>query len=201
MAEPPIVIPSELLADLMQRYGEPQRAYHDWSHIEALLGLLDTLLTKLSDPAAVYLAVLFHDAIYDPRAADNEERSAELLAEQVAELVGLDVLDRAVRLVLATRAHAIPDDIAAAEAADMALFLDMDLSILGADPDSFDRYEVQVRREYAHVPDEAFASGRAAILTRFAARPALYFSEWGKQRFEAQARQNIARSLASLQRA
>jgi predicted metal-dependent HD superfamily phosphohydrolase len=200
MPESPIEIPSPLADDLKRRYAEPQRAYHDWSHIEALLALLPDLLPKLNDPAAVYLAVLFHDAIYDPRAADNEERSARLLAEQMAGLVSPAMLDRAVRLVLATRAHAVPDDVAAAEAADMTLFLDMDLAILGADPDSFDRYEAQVRREYAHVSDEAFAKGRAAILTRFAARPALYYSDWGRQRFEAQARLNITRSLACLER-
>ena len=68
----------------------------------------------------------------------------------------------------------------------------------GAEPAAFDRYEAQVRREYAHVPDEAFRLGRAAVLERFAQRGQLYFSDWGRARFEAAARANLARSLAAL---
>jgi predicted metal-dependent HD superfamily phosphohydrolase len=32
-------VPDSVLAELRRRYAEPHRAYHDWRHVEALLGL------------------------------------------------------------------------------------------------------------------------------------------------------------------
>ena len=47
---------------------------------------------------------------------------------------------------------------------------DADLAILARAADRYQDYAADVRREYAHVPDPAFRSGRAAILAGFAAR-------------------------------
>ncbi len=88
-------------------------------------------------------------------------------------------LARTVRLIEAAVAHAIPPGLDADEVADMARFLDMDLSILGAPEATFDRYEASVRVEYAHVPEQTFRTGRAAILERFLARAPLFFSPRG----------------------
>ena len=191
-------VPAAILADLHRRHGEPQRHYHDWSHITALLAHFKSLAGAFECPQAVELAILFHDAIYDPQAHDNEVQSAVLLRQVMAGQADDAVLGRAERMVLATARHLIPEGLPADETADMALFLDMDLAILGAGAGQFDQYEAGVRREYAHVSDSAFAVGRAAVLERFIARDALYFSAWGKARFEAAARTNIATSLARL---
>jgi predicted metal-dependent HD superfamily phosphohydrolase len=78
------------------------------------------------------------------------------------------------------------------------MFLDMDLSILGAPQADFDAYEAGVRHEYREVPDTAFRAGRATILEGFLARDTLYFSDWGRARFEAAARENLKRSVAAL---
>ncbi len=107
-------------------------------------------------------------------------------------------LARTVRLIEAAVAHAIPPGLDADEVADMARFLDMDLSILGAPEATFDRYEASVRVEYAHVPEQTFRTGRAAILERFLARDPLFLSPWGRARFEDEARDNIRRSIAVL---
>ena len=72
------------------------------------------------------------------------------------------------------------------------------LSILGAPEATFDRYEAGVRAEYAHVPEQAFRAGRAAILERFLARDLLFLSPWGRARFEDEARGNLRRSIAAL---
>ena len=80
----------------------------------------------------------------------------------------------------------------------MSIFLDMDLSILGASAEAFDAYEAGVRHEYRDVPEAAFRSGRAAILEGFLARDRLYLSDWGWARFEARARENLRRSIQNL---
>ena len=191
-------VPPEMLLDLQRRHGESQRHYHDWSHIEALLDYLDKLAGQLHDPTAALYAILFHDAIYDPRANDNERRSAALLVES-APPIAPESLALARRMIETTEGHVLPDDLPDAARADCAHFLDMDLAILGASRDRFDTYEDQIRREYAHVPDRAFREGRAKVLRHFAGRDSLYFSDWGRNRFEAKARANLARSLANLE--
>jgi predicted metal-dependent HD superfamily phosphohydrolase len=53
-----------------------------------------------------------------------------------------------------------------------------------------------VRREYAHVPDEAFRAGRAKVMASFLAAPVyrtLHFTHR-----ESRARENIAREIAEL---
>ena len=190
-------VAQDLLANLQTRHAEPQRHYHDWSHIEALLGHMRRLGDAIEDTDGVLYAILFHDAIYDPKAPDNERQSAELLL-RLAPQIAAPSLALAHRMILATEGHRLPEG-TDAEREDIAHFLDMDLAILGAGEARFDIYEGQIRREYAHVPDDAFRKGRAAVLRGFQARETLYFSEWGRDRFEGAARANIERSIARLE--
>lgn len=192
------MIPAPLLAELQARHAEPQRHYHTWAHIEALLGWFGQRRADLTDPVAVELAILFHDVVYDPTRTDNEAESARLLKD--ADLPGLNdtVRARAVRMIEATARHQIPDGLDALDRGDMAEFLDMDLSILGARPDVFDAYEDAIRREYAFVPQPLYREARRGILQRFLERPSLYFSDWGRATFEARARENLAASITAL---
>ena len=192
------MLPDALLDHIRDLHSGPDRGYHGWSHPLALLGLYKEAKGELGDPVAVYCAIVLHDAIYEPRASDNEARSAALAADLLKGVIPDDSLSRAIRLIEATARHAIPDGLPPGEAADMALFLDMDLSILGAPEAAFDAYEAGVRHEYREIPEPFFRQGRAAILEGFLARDALYMSAWGRARFEAKARDNLARSIAQL---
>ena len=196
----PDPIGGPLLAHIRALHAGPARAYHGWSHVEALLALFDEVRGDLHDPLAVRAAILLHDAVYDAHAGDNEARSAALAADLLGGLLPPATLARTVRLIEATAAHAIPPGLDSDEAGDMARFLDMDLSILGAPEATFDRYEAGVRAEYAYVAEPAFRAGRAAILERFLARAPLFFSPWGRARFENEARDNLRRSIAALRR-
>ncbi|CAN5801644.1 hypothetical protein BH11PSE6_BH11PSE6_06330 [soil metagenome] len=187
-----------LIDEIRVLHAGPDRGYHGWSHPLALLALHGEIAGMLHDAEAVRCAILLHDAIYEPRRKDNESRSAALAAAMLKDVVPEATLGRTLRLIEATAHHAIPADLPADEMADMALFLDMDLSILGAAPAVFDAYEAGVRHEYREVPEAAFRAGRAAILEGFLAREALYFSDWGRDRFEAPARDNLSRSIAAL---
>ena len=51
---------------------EYDRHYHDISHIAASLVELDGVQHLARDPAAIELAIWFHDCIYDGRRLDNE---------------------------------------------------------------------------------------------------------------------------------
>ncbi|TGU55163.1 hypothetical protein EN791_033775, partial [Mesorhizobium sp. M2D.F.Ca.ET.148.01.1.1] len=107
-------------------------------------------------------------------------------------------LSRVSAMILATATHQLPlfDDAAATR--DASLFLDMDLSILGADAVAFDAYERAVRREYGWVEEPMWRAGRGAVLKTFLARPHIFHTQEFQQRFEPQARLNMARSLQAL---
>src|SRR5262249_29142305 len=125
-------VPAAVLADLKKRYGEPQRAYHTWAHIEQLLALFEEAKPRLHDPIAVLYAILYHDAIYEPTRSDNEEKSAELVSSLNSDILDQSTKAKAAALVLATKHHAVPAGLSSGDAEDAAMFLDMDLSILAA---------------------------------------------------------------------
>ena len=180
---------------LVARYREPHRRYHDLSHLTACLRVLDGARSLTTRPAEVLAALLFHDAVYVPLAKDNEAKSAELAAEVLARAGAPDeVIARIARMILATRAHAAADD------ADTALMLDVDLSILAAEEVAFDAYERGVREEHEAIDDARFAAGRAAFVRDLLARPRLFATDAMHERLDAAARANLKRSLARWER-
>jgi predicted metal-dependent HD superfamily phosphohydrolase len=189
---------SEQLATLQERYGEAQRHYHTWQHIEALLGHFKTIADQLNDPDSILWALYWHDAIYDPQASDNEDKSADLLLEMATDDLPAASLARADRIIRATKQHLVPTGLATEDQADLELFLDIDLSILAAAPAVFDAYETHIRREYAFVPEPVYVQARRAILQTFLKRDRLYFSDFFFAQWEAQARRNLSRSIEQL---
>ena len=75
---------------------------------------------------------------------------------------------------------------------------DADLAVLAAAPDRYASYVEGVRREYGHVPDAAFAAGRAAVLADLLAHDRLYRTPTGGSRWEDLARANLRRELSAL---
>jgi predicted metal-dependent HD superfamily phosphohydrolase len=145
-------------------------------------------------PGEVLAALWFHDAIYNARSSNNEADSAGL-AKRVLRGAGAPAATtrRVERLIMATRHAAIP------RGRDAALVVDIDLSILGAPPARFRRYEKAIRREYAWVPKTVFRHTRCRILEGFLGRPAIYLTRLFFERYEAQARRNLRRSIANLE--
>ena len=170
-------------------YQHAGRAYHNEQHARAMLLALGTrgVLTP-----ALALAVWGHDLIYDPRAQDNEQRSADAFGAWLAQQGAPDDLRAEVHaLILATR-HTDPPTTCA-----QALLLDADLGILGAAPPQFAAYDAAIRREYAHVPEPAYRAGRRRVLEGFLGRGRLYVTpEFAP--LEAQARENLEGALALL---
>jgi predicted metal-dependent HD superfamily phosphohydrolase len=174
-------------------YAAPERHYHNVRHVADCLRELTPMLPACQDPLAVEAALLFHDYEYNPLRHDNEERSAEEAGMALRAIGWSGARIRAVRdLILATRHAAAP------ATPDAAVVVDVDLAILGKDEDEFDAYERAIRREYAHVPDDAFRAGRAAVLRDFLSRPRIYATDYFADRYEMKARQNLARSLSAL---
>jgi predicted metal-dependent HD superfamily phosphohydrolase len=137
-------------ADLTARYGEPHRHYHTMEHVEDVVSRVHG--------TEIELAAWYHDVIYDPRATDNEAKSAAYAREALTRLRAPDaVIVEVERLVLLTAGHRASDDTGRQLVA-------ADLAVLTSDRTTYERYVRNVRAEYAHVPDDAWRDGRRAVL-------------------------------------
>jgi predicted metal-dependent HD superfamily phosphohydrolase len=185
-----------VLEQLAQAYGEPHRHYHTLDHIGALLALLDRHGRGAADPDALRLAILFHDVVYDPTRHDNEQASAAVAAERLARLgFAESLVAKVAHYIIATR-HDRPTE--AMGDADLALLLDLDLSILAAAPGDYRAYAGAVRREYAFVPDHLYRPGRRRVLEGFLARERIYLTKPLYALWEEPARANVAAEIATL---
>jgi len=185
--------PQPAYQELVSRYSEPQRHYHNLRHLGECLAEFDSARELAKAPVAVELAIWFHDAVYDPHAADNEERSAELAQQRITQGGGGAELGRAVAaLVQATKTHD------PGWHPDAPLLVDVDLSILGQPKERFQEYEAQIRREYHWVPVETFKVKRAEILKMFLARDRIYATDCFFVKYEQRARSNLQNSIRCL---
>ena len=191
---------SKILEDVRSRLAEPQRAYHGQAHIDAMLAQLRADRRAFHAPEAVELAIWFHDAVYEPGAADNERKSAALLRRVLDGVAASAVMDIAEALILATEHHAVPPGLPDLLAADLAAFLDLDMAILGAPPAEYDRYAKGVAREFVPVVGEvAYRQGRAAFLRRaLASGTPLFHTTRVREMLEFPAQANMLRELGSL---
>ena len=184
----------QLFSAIAEYYSGPGRFYHNLHHVAEVLRLLGSAGVRAQSHEAVCFAAWFHDAVYDTRRDDNEERSAELAAGWLAQFrAPQETVNRVRRLILATRKHEAgnlsPDEL---------LFLDADLSILGAPEEIYLQYRAAIRREYDWVSEDVYRRERKRILENFAARERLYFTDELRARLEAPARRNLLDEICAL---
>lgn len=203
--EAPLPVPDGLIAELEAAYATPARAYHDFAHVREVLRHYADVTDGPGwfQPVEVYLAVLFHDAIYEAGRGDNEARSAALAAERIAHWWprgGIDIA-RVRELIELTARHGqhAPGDFGTGPSADDTRhFLDCDMAILGAAPDTFEAYDRGIAAEYrGHVPGWLFRNRRRAFLKGLLARERIYLSDFFHQRLDAQARSNLRRAITT----
>ena len=142
----------------------------------------------------VTLGITHERVIYDVPGRDNETRSAEYFQSAIRESGANAPVAEVVAMILATQRHEI-----SGEAGDsLPLFLDIDLSILGASRERFAEYDAGIRREYSSIADTVYRPERRRVLQRFLDRPALYFTSAFRERYEAQARANLQQAVRML---
>ncbi len=181
--------------DLAARYSEPHRAYHTLEHIEHCLNEFEQAWHLAKDPNAVEFALWYHDAVYDTKVRNNEERSA-VLAKEVCLKIGLSsrFASRVQALILSSKHHRCNP-----ENPDERILTDIDLAAWGKSWEGFQKDTDEIRREYSWwVPEDVFRKKRAEILQEFLDRPRIYNTAYFYGRYEAQAQRNLVRSIAEL---
>ena len=192
-----------------QGYDEPHRTYHGWGHIGDLLKKLDRFSDLATRADLIAAAIFWHDVVYQTQNSDGSYRPDIVNVRQSAESFLRHSLFAPVEtaaveaMILATGDHmATADSLEpyAGFSSDLDLFLDLDLSGLGASWPKVSRDTQRIRREFAWVAEAAFCTGRAAILRGFVTdgRP-LYRRDETNRAWSASARANLTRSIAELE--
>ena len=181
------LLPDLPVEPLLEAYSHPSRAYHNLEHLQEVLEWTDRVPLEESERDLLRLALFYHDAVYEGRRSDNEQASADWA---VRDLGGR--AEPLVPLILDTCHVAQPSSSLG------AWMVDIDLAILGADWDRFERYNRDVRREYAWVPNWLYRRKRRQILRQFLKREWIYHTEFFRQRLERAARANLQRAIGEL---
>jgi predicted metal-dependent HD superfamily phosphohydrolase len=173
--------------ELVSRYAEPHRKYHNATHIEAVLR--DARELSDEDNPVLVLAICAHDVVYDAKPGADERASAAWARAQLTEAgVAEEHVAHVESLVLATITHESDDPLA-------QILLDADLAILAAAQDEYDLYTTCVRQEYASYADDVWRQGRAHVLRSLLDREVLYRTSRARGLWDAQARVNLRREL------
>jgi len=174
--------------EVQTHYAGPGRFYHTLDHVQNVLHTVESLGSYTRLRNAVKLAAWLHDVIYDSRAFDNEERSADY-SERLCEKLSIPEGRLVAALIRKTKTHDAEGD------ADAQVLIDADLAIMGASESAYRIYAEQIRREYAWVSEPEYRMGRRQVLKRFLTRPKIYHF---LHHLEATARRNIAAEIAQL---
>jgi len=178
---------------LVAAYGEAHRSYHTLQHIDACLHHLDAVAELADRPHEIEMALWFHDAIYNPFSGTNEQDSAKWAREFLKQgEIANDSIKRIYALIMVTRNHTNTSEV------DTGLMLDIDLSILGAPPEIYDQFEKNIRKEYRRVPGFIFRKKRKEILQSFLDSTQIYNRPYFSDMLEAQAKENLSRTIAAL---
>ncbi|HEX7846493.1 MAG TPA: hypothetical protein VF476_11895 [Chitinophagaceae bacterium] len=182
-----------LWLEIYQHYSKKKRYYHNLSHLQALYEQLNAKRRSIEDWNSILFSLFYHDIIYKVSSKTNEIQSAELALKR---LQSIGYPEKNARhcydLIIATATHQKSND------ADTNLFTDADLSILGQEREIYKAYCDNIRKEYSIYPDFIYKPGRKKVVVHFLEMSRIFKTEYFYDRFELQARQNLAWELGSI---
>jgi predicted metal-dependent HD superfamily phosphohydrolase len=190
-------IKEQLWDEIVYRYSEPHRHYHNLNHIAFLFSQCDKYINRISNPAVTGFAIIYHDIVYDTYRQDNEEQSATLAETHLKQLqVNASIINNIKTFITATKNHQVPEDYALKE--DLGLFLDFDIAILAAEPDTYKAYSEKIRQEYLKYPDKIYKEGRKQALQKVLAADKIFLTPDYIDTLETSARKNIRNEVGQL---
>ena len=138
----------------IERYNETHRYYHNIEHIQEMISNAKkrNILTD-----ELFLAIIFHDIIYNPKADDNEEKSAELFYSYIKN-------DEIKQAILDTKTHKATNKIS-------KQLCDLDLDVLWNDYETFINFEKKIFKEYQFVEYSVYKEKRIEVLSNFGINP------------------------------
>ena len=187
LLDPTIDNSADIHQHLIDAYSEPQRVYHTLHHIQQCLSQFDKIRSLLQNADAVELAIWFHDVIYRPGAADNEQLSANQFMEMTSGLFD-EVLRSTVSQHIMATLHCGEN----ADNPDTKYLVDIDLSSFGLPWPEFLRDSKCLREEMSHLSDEVFYRKQFEFQRNLLDQHRFFKSDYFYDNCEDQARKNLA---------
>lgn len=182
-----------LWLEIEKKYSEKGRHYHNFEHLQNMFSELESVKDKISDFNIISFSVFYHDVIYDASSKSNEEKSAEFAKKRLEKLnINKESINKIFNQIIATKAHQKSDD------QDINYLLDADLSILGKGAETYLDYTKKIRKEYSIYPDFLYKPGRKKVLQHFSALENIFKTDYFKEKYEVQARENIEIEISLL---
>jgi len=140
---------------VLKNYDEKHRFYHTTEHLLDVVSLMERSGSMDDD---LFLAAVYHDAVYDPKADDNEEKST-ILFEEDARLAKLssERIKQVKQFILDTKSHVTSDKRS-------QILINADLDILRRPLDKLIQYEQQIFKEFQFVDYNVYQSKRIDVL-------------------------------------
>jgi len=182
---------------LISLYNSPSRHYHNQEHIDMLIKELSSHPQSLQFSNEMWLALIYHDSVYEAKRDDNEKASASLFVQMWEEYMDSNSLQNVAKMILYTQNHFNRPKALSLE---VNCLLDADLSILGFDEQVYDLYVLNLRKEYNYLKDSEFMQGRKKFLEKIIhSGENIYRDDWFNYKYEKQAQANIQREIENLE--
>lgn len=198
----PLNLPADQWRSLREAYAAPPRAYHHFGHVQDVLVHYRSVDAGPGwhRPEEVWLAILYHDAVYVPGRSDNEAASARLAIEHIQRWQPQAAIDSqsVADLILLTARHGslrLVDAGTGEAGEDARRFLDCDMAILGAPSKTFAAYDRAIAEEYSTVPRWLYRMKRRQFFRKLLASERIFLSDFFRDCFETRARDNLQAAL------
>ncbi|WP_298492994.1 hypothetical protein [uncultured Algibacter sp.] len=186
---------NNLWEEIEKKYNHKSRHYHNLTHIYNMLIQFEEFVNDIKDKKSLKFAIWYHDIIYKSTKNNNEEKSAVFSKKRLKQLnfneKRLEIIQN---LIISTKKH----ELILVDNNDNSIFLDLDLSILGTNWETYKIYIQNIRKEYAIYPDFMYKKGRKKVLQHFLERDTLFFTKKYKTLFEHQAKENLKKEIELL---
>ena len=188
-----VSLAGNLWSEIERAYSHQKRFYHNFTHLENIIASLDQVKSQINNWDTILFSVFYHDIVYNPIKKNNEEVSAVLAVKRLTAF-GVDdkIIDGCRVQILATKSHQFCND------ADVNIFTDADLAIIGSDWDTYNIYLANIRKEYNVFPDIICKPGRKKVLTHFLSMKRIYKTNYFFEKLEKKAKENLTKELELL---
>lgn len=183
----------EFWTEIETQYSKTSRHYHNLEHLENIFSELEEVKSEITDFDLITFSVFYHDVIYKSTAKDNEGKSAEFAVSRLQQMnLSKTQLNEISEQILATKKHEKSSD------QDTNFLIDADLSILGTDRITYQKYAEKIRKEYSVYPDFLYKPGRKKALVHFLEFDFIFKTTHFRNKYENMARENMIWEIKNL---
>ncbi|MBS1650733.1 MAG: adenylyltransferase/cytidyltransferase family protein [Bacteroidetes bacterium] len=143
--------------NVLNRYSEHHRFYHTLKH---LYQLIDDLNLVNEFNKELFLAVIYHDAVYFPWENNNEEKSADLFKEEaIKSTLTASEIEMVANIIIDTKSHKPSNQLS-------KKFITADLAIFEKPIHDLITYELEIFKEFQFVDYKIYLNKRIELLKK-----------------------------------